>query len=179
MLRSAGQAAEPEDATDVVILHRGIDTEATATHQWDAVKQVKGAFKGSRLLVLQRHDLLLDFLRGLALPSNSDVSFLQGETARQSFSPLLRLSCKEPPVSLRSRRSGNLTPSKKNEANDDENIAFFVDKNGFYVAHSDKTRVNTSMHSDFSDKTVTLLRLRFGYKGRQIPLLWWLSALVV
>ena len=36
---------------NVVILHRGIDTEASTTHQWDLVKQVKGAFKGSRLLV--------------------------------------------------------------------------------------------------------------------------------
>jgi bifunctional enzyme Fae/Hps len=36
---------------NVVILHRGIDTEASATLQWDMVKQVKGAFKGSRLLV--------------------------------------------------------------------------------------------------------------------------------
>jgi bifunctional enzyme Fae/Hps len=36
---------------DVVIMHRGIDTEATATHQWENVKQVKTAFKGKRLLV--------------------------------------------------------------------------------------------------------------------------------
>ncbi len=36
---------------NVVIMHRGIDTEATAAHQWENVKQVKTAFKGKRLLV--------------------------------------------------------------------------------------------------------------------------------
>lgn len=36
---------------NVVIMHRGIDTEAKAAHQWEIVKQVKTAFKGKRLLV--------------------------------------------------------------------------------------------------------------------------------
>lgn len=36
---------------NVVILHRGIDTEGSAAHRWDVVKQVKTTFKGKRLLV--------------------------------------------------------------------------------------------------------------------------------
>ncbi len=36
---------------NVVILHRGIDTEGSAAHRWDIVKQVKTTFKGKRLLV--------------------------------------------------------------------------------------------------------------------------------
>jgi len=36
---------------NVVILHRGIDVEESAGHQWQIVKQVKDAFKEKRLLV--------------------------------------------------------------------------------------------------------------------------------
>jgi len=36
---------------NVVIMHRGIDTEGRADHKWDVVKEVKAAFKGKRLLV--------------------------------------------------------------------------------------------------------------------------------
>lgn len=36
---------------NVVIVHRGIDTEGSATYQWGIVKQVKAAFKEKRLLV--------------------------------------------------------------------------------------------------------------------------------
>lgn len=36
---------------NVVIVHRGIDTEGSATYQWEIVEQVKAAFKEKRLLV--------------------------------------------------------------------------------------------------------------------------------
>jgi bifunctional enzyme Fae/Hps len=36
---------------NVVILHRGIDTEGSASHRWDVVKLVKTTFKDKRLLV--------------------------------------------------------------------------------------------------------------------------------
>jgi len=36
---------------NVVIVHRGIDTEGSATYQWEIVGQVKAAFKEKRLLV--------------------------------------------------------------------------------------------------------------------------------
>ncbi|MFX1403363.1 MAG: bifunctional 5,6,7,8-tetrahydromethanopterin hydro-lyase/3-hexulose-6-phosphate synthase, partial [Promethearchaeota archaeon] len=36
---------------NVIIMHRGIDTEGRADHKWDVVKEVKAAFKGKRVLV--------------------------------------------------------------------------------------------------------------------------------
>jgi len=36
---------------NVVIMHRGIDTEGRADHKWTVVKEVKTAFKGKRLFV--------------------------------------------------------------------------------------------------------------------------------
>ncbi len=61
-----------EKLPNVVILHRGIDTEGKAEHQWDIVKQVKTAFKGKHLLVSVAGGIRPDNIKA-AIKAEADI----------------------------------------------------------------------------------------------------------
>ncbi|MFX0169247.1 MAG: bifunctional 5,6,7,8-tetrahydromethanopterin hydro-lyase/3-hexulose-6-phosphate synthase [Candidatus Hodarchaeota archaeon] len=57
---------------NVIIMHRGIDTEGRADHKWEIVKEVKAAFKGKRLLVSVAGGIRPDNIQA-ALKAKADI----------------------------------------------------------------------------------------------------------